>query len=113
MFVLASTHRRALNQIDSQDITIRTLRASHRQMQWDLNRALEEFDNLLKLAREKQDQLDRAMRLANEAMESARNAPSQFTDAEIRTLIRLCHPDKHAGSDAATAMTAKLLRLRG
>lgn len=37
---------------------------------------------------------------------------SQFTDEEIASLIRLCHPDKHGGSEAATRMTQKLLELR-
>ena len=37
---------------------------------------------------------------------------SQFTDEEIASLIRLCHPDKHDGSEAATRMTQRLLEMR-
>ena len=37
---------------------------------------------------------------------------SQFTNDEIKTLIRLCHPDRHANSLASTAMTKRLLELR-
>lgn len=37
---------------------------------------------------------------------------SQFTKEEIRTLITLCHPDRHDGKDAAKRMTQKLLALR-
>lgn len=39
-------------------------------------------------------------------------AASAFTQDEIRTLIRLCHPDKHAGSESAGRITQKLLQLR-
>lgn len=31
----------------------------------------------------------------------------------LRRLIQLCHPDKHAGSEAATLATQYLLKLRG
>lgn len=37
---------------------------------------------------------------------------TQFTDAELRMLITLCHPDKHAGKESATRMTQKLLAMR-
>lgn len=37
---------------------------------------------------------------------------SQFSDAEINSLIQLCHPDKHGNSDRANAITAKLLSMK-
>lgn len=37
---------------------------------------------------------------------------SQFSEEELKQLIRLCHPDKHGGSAAATKITQKLLALR-
>lgn len=37
---------------------------------------------------------------------------SQFTDEEIASLIRLCHPDKHNNSQLATRMTQRLLEMR-
>jgi hypothetical protein len=40
------------------------------------------------------------------------NGRSIFSESEIQTLIRLCHPDKHGNSPAANEMTAKLLSLR-
>lgn len=40
------------------------------------------------------------------------NGPSQFTPAEIDTLIRLCHPDKHGNSAAANSITQRLLGMR-
>lgn len=36
----------------------------------------------------------------------------QFNQAEIRTLISLCHPDKHDGKQSATVITQKLLDMR-
>jgi hypothetical protein len=40
------------------------------------------------------------------------NGRSIFSESEIQTLIRLCHPDKHGNSPAANEITAKLLRIR-
>jgi len=36
----------------------------------------------------------------------------QFSKAEIAQLIKLCHPDKHGGSEAAGEITKKLLLMR-
>lgn len=36
----------------------------------------------------------------------------QFSDSEIRIMIKLCHPDKHGNSADATLMTQTLLGLR-
>lgn len=35
-----------------------------------------------------------------------------FTREEVEALIRLCHPDKHAGSEVANRLTTKLLSVR-
>lgn len=40
------------------------------------------------------------------------NLPDQFSQEEIRTLINLCHPDKHNGKESAVEITKKLLNLR-
>lgn len=39
--------------------------------------------------------------------------PSQFTDAELRSLLQLVHPDKHAGKQSAITLTQKINALRG
>lgn len=39
-------------------------------------------------------------------------AKTPFTKDEIRTLIQLCHPDKHGGKESAVTITQKLLKLR-
>lgn len=36
----------------------------------------------------------------------------QFTQEEVMTMVRLCHPDKHGGDRAANDITARLLDLR-
>ena len=41
------------------------------------------------------------------------HAPNgQFSKAEIKSLISLCHPDKHQGKDSAVRITQKLLRMK-
>ncbi|MNO13196.1 hypothetical protein D3C76_28250 [compost metagenome] len=37
---------------------------------------------------------------------------TQLSQEEIKTLIQLCHPDKHAGKESAKRLTQKLLTLR-
>lgn len=37
---------------------------------------------------------------------------ANFTPEEIKTLINLCHPDKHNGKESAVEITKKLLTLR-
>lgn len=37
---------------------------------------------------------------------------TQFSEAELRTLISLCHPDKHGGKLSATHITQKLIAMR-
>lgn len=36
----------------------------------------------------------------------------QFSPAEIETLIRLCHPDKHNNSVTSNVITTKLIGMR-
>ena len=36
----------------------------------------------------------------------------QFDPVEIKCLLRLCHPDRHANSRRSTEMTQKLLSIR-
>ena len=37
---------------------------------------------------------------------------TQFTPDELRTLLSLCHPDKHGGKESATRITQKLIAMR-
>lgn len=38
--------------------------------------------------------------------------PAQFSQDDLRRLIQLCHPDKHANSTLSVEMTQKLLSLK-
>ena len=62
------------------------------------------------------------MQLAQERSSAGRNQKSQtskavganeFSDAEIKSLISLCHPDKHGGREVANEITKKLLAIKG
>lgn len=44
--------------------------------------------------------------------ELAKLTAPNFSKAEINTLIKLCHPDKHGGNKAAEEITRKLLEMR-
>lgn len=48
------------------------------------------------------------------ALEKKSKQPAQvgFNLDEIKSLIRLCHPDKHNGKQSANDMTVKLLALK-
>lgn len=41
-----------------------------------------------------------------------RPTSTQFNTAEIKTLLSLCHPDRHGGKESAKRITQKLLELR-
>ena len=46
------------------------------------------------------------------SLESASRGQA-FSQDEIKTLIRLCHPDKHGNRQSAVRITQKLLSMRG
>lgn len=54
------------------------------------------------------------LRQEHEALKErcTRMQATKFTDAELKKLIRLCHPDKHGDSQSATEMTQRLLEMR-
>jgi hypothetical protein len=65
---------------------------------------------LTRLLREKRKELQ---------AEKAKKAPppppppaAPLSQEQVRALIKLCHPDRHSGSEAATKMTQWLLSLR-
>lgn len=55
-------------------------------------------------------QLENELRAARRS--SANNSNQVFTQDEIRSMIRLCHPDKHGGKEVATKVTQKLMSMR-
>lgn len=93
MFVTSATHRRVQEQRNEA-----TRKAIKYQMEYltllrEWNALVEEVNN---------GQRVRAVAPRN----------STFTPEEIETLVSLCHPDKHNGSERANKMTARLLQLR-
>ena len=64
-----------------------------------------------RLVKKWDDLVDRINRLGGEAF-LQRKLTQQFTTAELKTLIKLCHPDKHAGSAESEEITKRLLSMR-
>lgn len=48
----------------------------------------------------------------HESYLSGRDTPPKLSQERIRDLLRLCHPDKHGGSERATELTKWLLEMR-
>ena len=46
------------------------------------------------------------------ALMQANNHAAPFSQKDIRSLIRLCHPDKHNNSEASTRLTTILVTMR-
>lgn len=59
-----------------------------------------------------QMQLNLYMRLHMSANKPAPSPKVPFSKDELRTLIQLCHPDKHGGKKTASDITQKLIKLR-
>lgn len=49
---------------------------------------------------------------AKGGMDFLNGSSNQFSKAEIKILIKLCHPDKHDGSQEANDILLKLLQMR-
>lgn len=78
---------------------------------WEIlaRKALLQRDNLLK---DWNKLVDRINAKGGEAFLESDPKQSQFSQQEIDTLIRLCHPDKHNNSASSNEITKKLLSLR-
>ena len=78
------------------------------------DKALLRLQEKYRSARERNDDLEsrykRVRSKAKELMQSASN--SVLTQERITQLIRLCHPDRHGNSPAATDVTQWLLSMR-
>lgn len=58
------------------------------------------------------DAEDRAWHAGYEAGKRSAVPAEGLDKSRLRALLQLCHPDKHAGSDLATATTAWLLTIK-
>lgn len=87
----------------------------------DLMQMLTEAQRQLAQERERVRKLDNEVRvnrdvighLKMQLMGRTMESDSRFSQSDIDSLIRLCHPDKHGNSSAANSMTVKLLTMRG
>ena len=72
----------------------------------DYNKLLKEYNELVELINKKGGEA-----FLNHGI-LPNNKKPQFSQDEIRTLLQLCHPDKHDGKQSAQDITAKLLSMR-
>lgn len=99
MFVLKRTHEKVVKKLQK--------------MESDLQLAILKYSDLLSKWTSLVNQVNKKGGREFLTHGSIRKSlPSNFTKEEIKQLIWLCHPDKHAGNPKANEMTAKLLTLR-
>jgi hypothetical protein len=99
MFMFTSTHEAQVNELKAK---IRVIDIEYTYIISKHNKLLREWNALIKLINSKGGQ---------DFLDSTPNT-SGFTQAEIKSLIYLCHPDKHQQKPSAIAMTQKLLSMR-
>lgn len=99
MFMLVSTHKTKVQELKAK---IRVLDIAHISLTSKHNQLLREWNALVNLINSKG---------GAEFLNATPNT-SGFTRAEIKSLIYLCHPDKHQQKPAAVTMTQKLLSMR-
>lgn len=82
-----------------------TLERAHNSLIERYNNLIEEWNGLVRQINERGGQafLDGTMR---------EQQNTQFSEAELHTLLSLCHPDKHGGKESATRITQKLIAMR-
>lgn len=71
------------------------------------NNLIDEWNGLVRQINERGGQAFLDGKLPNQQQQN-----TQFSEAELRTLISLCHPDKHGGKLSATHITQKLIAMR-
>lgn len=98
MFVKASTHKKLQHRVISLNTEVITLRTMYSSLMEDHNKLIRRIN-------------DKGGERFLE--DGAINLIPQLNDGEIKTLIQLCHPDKHNGKESAQNITAKLLLMRG
>lgn len=73
------------------------------------NNLIDRYNNLI-------DEWNGLVRQINErggqAFLNGQQQNTQFSEAELRTLLSLCHPDRHGGKESATRITQKLIAMR-
>ncbi len=93
MIVLSSTHNKLKDKFNK-------LKKYNRSLQHELENINDRAKRLYKIARD----LDKELTKEKEK--------SILDKDTIRTMLSLCHPDKHGGKESATRITQLLLELR-
>ena len=76
----------------------------------------EEYISLLDEIASLEEERDRYRALARKGVEKLKRLKADepsLPPERLKQLIKLCHPDKHGGSEAAEAVTKWLLSMRG
>lgn len=109
MFVLKKTFDNKVDQLKEVIRQLRTDFASYKDAyEFAYNTAIELRDHAQKLLNENTSLKSTIAYLQNRQQDKR----VTLSQDEIKTLISLCHPDKHNNSDRANAITQRLLELR-
>ena len=95
MFVSSKKHIALLAKMSELELQLYSLRVKH-------NKLLEDWNEVVRTINAR----------GGQAFLDGEVTNSEFSQEEIKTLIQLCHPDKHAGKESAVRLTQKLLTLR-
>ena len=107
MFGLVSknTHDKTLKECERLARMVRSLEGERYESLLRNRKLMEEIelDNRL---------IARLNRLVDSLKDKASESSGQFTQSELRSLILLCHPDRHNGKESAITLTQKLISMR-
>jgi len=110
MFVSLKKYRALVSDAATLSDKINQLEAKLTTAHHELNEARRHRDHYRQECHQQRVDLSRASTLLTLAQ--MRNAAPQFTEAQLRTLLQLCHPDKHGGKESAVLMTQHINKLR-
>jgi len=77
-----------------------------------LEQSFSELEDELKALQEERDKLRAAAKKLLREAKASREESSGLSKDRVKDLVKLCHPDKHKGSELAEAMTKWLLSQR-
>ena len=95
-----------------------TLKVAYRHRREALEDAVQDKENWLAAYNQQVDCYAKLKKAAIQQHEAykwllAERRTTQFSRQELTEMIKLCHPDKHGGSEAAGEITKRLLEVRG
>ena len=90
------------------DLAFKAMRDEYVSLEQSFSDLEEELEEL----RTERDKLRAAAKKLLREAKASREEPSGLPKDKVRDLVKLCHPDKHKGSELAEAMTKWLLSQR-